>query len=91
MKYIKTMNESIVDEHIKISIPRLVKAEDYHDFESMEYNFNNMIDAGETKVKIKEVGFAGRGYIGIMYSRGNKPNTQTIKEMLTRDGIKLDD
>ena len=69
----------------KINLPQLVEANDYHTFGELQETINSLTDI---KVKVKEIGFTGGTYVGVIYS-GEKPDSKQIKKMLEEKNLEL--
>ena len=48
---------------MKLSLPKLITVDDYHEFDSAKDLFKQI----GLPVKVKEIGFLGGSYIGIVY------------------------
>lgn len=71
---------------MKINLPFIVAAGDYHEFDSMEQNFQLL----SPLIEVKEIGFSGGQYIGVVYNCNRKPTVEESREMAASQGYPLD-
>ena len=72
---------------IEVDLPAITLVHDYHDFDDMV----NEIDATlnpNPKIKVKELGFEGHFYVGVVYAK-KIPSKAWIKKELERRVIHL--
>jgi len=67
---------------MNIKLPKIIEADDYHDFDYIEDHLKKM----DKRLKCKEVGFAEREaplstYIGVIYT-SRMPNLRTLKRIV---------
>ena len=66
---------------LKLKLPALVFADDYHEFDHIAYNMNYIVTGG--KIRFHEIGCSWGDYIGVAYT-GRRPSKATIKEMVKK-------
>ena len=67
---------------MKLDLPKLIEADDYHDFDYFERQFQE----ANSKIKCREIGFIWRQpplgtYLGVIYT-GRKPSKKKLQEMI---------
>ena len=69
------------------TLPKVLEFTDYHEIEAAEELFQKVFGK---KVRVREIGFGGFWYIGLVYEYGFKPDEATIKAMLKKANIELE-
>ena len=71
----------------ELKLPQLAIVDDYHELSAMQYAINLVT---VRKTKVKEIGFDGDSYIGIIY-QGARPDKIEIERLLRYKGMTLED
>ena len=70
---------------VNITLPTILKFDDYHNIDDLVYNVNLI---STEKIKGKEIGFDGKNYVGIFYTK-TLPSKSEINELLKQNNITL--
>ena len=68
-----------------VNVPRVVVAEDYHEFNEMQY----VLDFVLPGVKVIEIGFDGWNYVGLIYT-GPQPKKSIVAQLLDDSCVELE-
>ncbi len=68
---------------LEITLPKQIVLDDYHDFYSVQQHYNLI----SPKIRVKEIGFYGGRYIGIIFEFGtlHEPDCQTMIKQIRKD------
>lgn len=72
---------------IEVDLPKIVLVHDYHDFDDMVNEIDTVLDPNP-KIKVKELGFEGHFYVGVVYAK-KLPLRSWIKKELEKRVINL--
>lgn len=86
---LKTDTSLVNSRVLHITLPRLVFARDYHEFDKMQAQYNQIIDKGF--VYVIELGLDETGrYVGLVYTK-KRPTEGEINQLLATHPFKLID
>ena len=74
-------------EHKFLTLPAIVVVSDYHEFDEVADNINLVT---VRKTKVKEIGFDGREYVGVIY-QGAKPDQLELDRLLRNANVELEE
>lgn len=69
---------------LDINVPQFVFARDYHEFSEWDH----LVERLNSELTVKEIGFEGRVYIGIIYWR-NEPTRAEILKLAEEQDVYL--
>lgn len=69
---------------VSFTIPRLVMADDYHDFHEMKSFLSENL--GLPTVTVEELGMVDDCYLGVMFDKNYRPTVADVRELLKNEG-----